>query len=390
MNRIVKRAGAMMGMAWLAFPAMAQEAGQRRVNTYRSQGGSAQQRLVSPEVAADRRITFRIRAPKAAEVALLFGAWNPRPQPMTRGEGGLWSITVGPLAPQIYTYAFLVDGLRVLDLANPNLKTGARGLDASEVEITGAPPRFDEVREVPHGVIHVVRYMSTPLKRLRGLYIYLPPQYQTEPQRRFPVLYLRHGSGDTEANWSDDGRAGVILENLLAEKKAVPMLIVMTNGDTDGTWGGGSSPQAMKALGEELMTDVIPLIESGYRVTADREQRAIAGLSMGGGQAFTIGLQNVDRFAWVAEFSSGLLSGADFNLDKHLPGILDDGAATNRRLRLLYLSCGDADPRIPGHENLSQTLKSRGIRHEYRTTPGGHEWVVWRSALADLLPRLFR
>jgi enterochelin esterase family protein len=365
---------------------------QPRVNTYRSSGagGAGVQRLISPEVQADRRITFRLRAPKAAEVALVFGAWNPKPQAMAKSADGVWSITVGPVEPQIYTYAFQVDGLRMLDLANPNLKTGARGLDASEVEVPGTPARFDEVRAVAHGAIHVLRYTSTPLKRLRSMYVYLPPQYETEAQRRFPVLYLRHGSGDTEANWSDDGRAGVILENLLAEAKAAPMLIVMTNGDTDNTWAGGSSNEAMDMLGKELLGDVIPLIEKRYRVKAGRDNRAIAGLSMGGGQAFTIGLRNPDSFAWVAEFSSGLLSDPSFDLGKHVPGLLEDAAAADRRLKLLYVSCGDADPRIPGHENLSALLKSKGVKHEYRTAPGGHEWVVWRTLLADLLPRLFR
>ncbi|MBI4891112.1 MAG: esterase family protein [Acidobacteria bacterium] len=382
---------ALFGVLVPLVPAAGQEAFVPKPNTYRSMGaGGGAPRLISPETGADRRITFRIRAPKAGQVELLFGAWNPKPQAMAKDAGGTWSLTIGPVEPQIYTYVFLVDGARVLDGANPALKTGARGLDASVVEVMGTPARFDQVRAVPHGSIHVLQYMSTPLKKLRGLYVYVPPQYEVEPKRKFPVLYLRHGSGDTESNWSADGRAGVILENLLAEGKAVPMLVVMTNGDTDNSWAGGSSPQAMEALGQELLGDVIPLIEKRYRVLAGREHRAIAGLSMGGGQAFTIGLRNPGSFAWVAEFSSGLLSDANFDLKSHIPGMLEDARGVNARLRLLYVSCGEADPRIPGHENLSGLLKSKGIRHEYKTVPGGHEWVVWRMLLADLLPRLFR
>ncbi len=362
-----------------------------KANAYRSTGmGGGAPRLVSPEVGSDRRITFRVKAPKAGQVELLFGAWNSKPQAMSRNSAGVWSVTIGPVEPQIYTYTFLLDGARVLDSANPALKTGAHGLDASVVEVMGSPARFDEVRAVPHGSTHVLQYMSTPLKRLRALYVYVPPQYEAERRRKFPALYLRHGSGDTESNWSADGRAGVILENLLAEGKAEPMLIVMTNGDTDQTWVGGSSPQAMQALGQELLGDVIPLIEKRYRVRVGREHRAIAGLSMGGGQAFTIGLRNLGMFAWVAEFSSGLLSDVNFDLKAHVPGFLEDAKASNARLKLLYVSCGDADPRIPGHENLSGLLHSKGIRHEYVTVPGGHEWVVWRKLLADLLPRLFR
>lgn len=388
-NRFLTALGLALGVA-AGLPA--QQAGQPRPNPYRTRGAgaAAAQRLVSPEIHADKRITFRIRAPKSTTVELLFGAWNPKPQPMTKDENGLWTITIGPVEPEIYTYAFLVDGVRVLDLLNPNLKTGSRGLDASEVEVTGATPRFDEVQNVPHGLIHIHPYMSTPLKRLRGLYVYTPPEYDREPRRRFPVLYLRHGSGDTEANWSDDGRAGVILENLLAAGKAKPMLIVMTNGDTDNTWAGGSSPEAMNLLGNELIQDVIPLIEKGYRVQPGRENRAIAGLSMGGGQAFTIGLKNLDTFAWVAEFSSGLVSDADFDLSKHLPGFLERPDEANGKLRLLMLACGEDDPRWAGQLNLSDVLKKHGIRHEFKGTPGGHEWKVWRHLLADFLQNAFQ
>ena len=370
---------------------VAQQAGEPRPNTYRIQANRAtQQRLISPELHPDRRITFRIRAPQASQVALRFGAWNPAPRPMTKDADGLWSITIASVEPEIYTYAFMADGVRVLDLANPNLKTGSRGLDASEVEVPGSPPRFDEVQNVPHGEIHILSYASTPLKRLRGMYVYLPPEYNREPRRRFPVLYLRHGSGDTEANWSDDGRAGVILENLLAQHKAVPILIVMTNGDTDNTWAGGSSPEAMDLLGKELLGDVIPLIEKSYRVLSGREDRAVAGLSMGGGQAFTIGLKNLDSFAWVAEFSSGLVSSADFDVARHLPGFLDDANAANRKLKLFFLGCGEDDPRLPGQLNLSDTFKKRNINHGFFRTPGGHEWKVWRHLLSDLMQRLFQ
>jgi enterochelin esterase family protein len=269
------------------------------------------------------------------------------------------------------------------------LKNG-RALDASVVEIPGTPARFDEVRDVPHGAIHIRSYTSTPLKRPRSMYIYLPPDYDTATKRRFPVLYLRHGSGDTEANWSLDGRAGVILDNLLERRKAVPMLIVMTNGDTDGTWGGGSSPEGIEALGKELLVDVIPFVEKNYRVAPNRENRAIAGLSMGGGQAFTIGLKNLDTFAWVGEFSSGLVSTVGFDVGQHIPGLLDDPASVNSRLKLLFLSCGVDDPRFNGQLDLADAFKSHGIRYEFDSTAGGHEWKVWRHLLADFLQKLFK
>ncbi|MBS1877498.1 MAG: esterase family protein [Acidobacteria bacterium] len=385
----MQRRTLLTAIAALATPRItsAQSAPRRR-NEYRA-GGPSAARLISPELHPDRTITFRIRAPKASEVNLLFGAWNPKPRPMTKDAEGLWTLTIGPVEPEIYTYLFQVDGMRTLDIANPELKNGARGMDASVVEAPGDPPRFDEVRDVPHGAIHIRAYQSTPLHRRRGLYIYVPPGYDADPRRRYPVVYLRHGGGDTEANWSADGRAGVILENLIAERKASPMLIVMTNGDTDGSWGGGSSAEGIELLGRELLDDVIPFVEKNYRALPGRDHRAIVGLSMGGGQAFTIGLRNLEKFAYVGEFSSGLVSAVGFDVEKHIPGVFKDPAALNRKLKLLYLSCGTDDPRYNGQLDLVDVFKQHGVNVIYRDAAGGHEWKVWRHLLADFLPRLF-
>jgi enterochelin esterase family protein len=358
-----------------------------RPNTYRSSGGAtaARTRLVSPEIHPDRSVTFQIRAPQATDVVLSLGGAKR----MKKDETGLWSITIGPLEPEIYEYSFVVDGARVLDTGNPFLKTGQE-VSANLLDVPGSPPRFDQTQDVPHGALQIRSYTSTPLKQSRKMYVYTPPEYDAEPTRRFPVVYLRHGSGDDESTWSIEGRAGVILENLIAQRKAVPALIVMTNGDTDRTWAGGSSPEAMDLLGRELIGDVIPLVEKTYRAAPGRESRAIVGLSMGGGQAFTIGLRNMDHFAWVGEFSSGLLSDADFQLSKHIPGLLENPAATNGKLKLLYLACGTDDPRITGHLNLVDELTVHQIRHVWFPTPGVHEWKVWRHALADFLQKTFR
>jgi enterochelin esterase-like enzyme len=365
---------------------VAQDSPPRPKNTYHSSGGaSTAQRLVSPQVNPDRTVTFRLRAPEASQVSLSFAGSKP----MTKDAAGVWSATVGPLAPEIYQYNFVVDGVRILDPGNPNLKNG-RTPDASIVEVPGNPPRFDEVQPVPHGALQIRMYPSTPLKKLRKLYVYTPPHYDTEASRRFPVLYLRHGSGDTEENWSDTGRAGVILDNLIARGKAVPMIVVMPNGDTDGSWAGGSSPEGIELLGQELLTDIIPMIEKTYRVARGRENRAIAGLSMGGGQAFTIGLKHMDQFAWVAEFSSGLVSDTEFRLDHHLPGFLDHPDEVNRKLRLLFLSCGTEDPRYPGQLDLTDLLKAHNIKYAWFPTPGVHEWKVWRNALNEFAQKLFQ
>jgi enterochelin esterase-like enzyme len=374
----------------MAVFAQAPAAGQPQPNEYRTGAsrGVGREVIVSPDVHPDRRITFRIRAPKASEVSLSFGFSEP--QPLSKDDSGVWSVTVGPVEPEIYEYTFIVDGLRVLDRNNPHLKTGGRGLGASEVEIPGTPPRFDEVQDVPHGAIHIRTYTSTPLKRRRNLFVYVPPDYDRNPERRFPVLYLRHGGGDDERNWSRDGRAGVILDNLLAQGKAVPMLVVMTNGHTDGSWAGGSSPEGMGILEKELIGDVIPFVESNYRVRPERDSRAITGLSMGGGQAFTIGLKNLDTFAWVGEFSSGLVSDADFDLEKHLPGFLGNAPAVNEKLKLFFLGCGTEDPRFQGQLDLVDVLKQHDVHHVFVSTPGAHVWMAWRHLLADFMQRVFQ
>ncbi|HMC59354.1 MAG TPA: alpha/beta hydrolase-fold protein, partial [Candidatus Solibacter sp.] len=186
------------------------------------------------------------------------------------------------------------------------------------------------------------------------------------------------------------GRAGAIVDNLIARRKAVPMIVVMPNGDTDGTWGGGSSPEGIAMLGQELDHDIVPMIERIYRAAAGRENRAIAGLSMGGGQAFTIGLKNLDRFAWVGEFSSGLVSDTEFRLDRHLPGFLDHPDDVNQKLKLLFLSCGTEDPRYPGQLDLLDVLKQHQIKYVWFPTPGAHEWKVWRHALAEFAQKVFQ
>jgi len=354
-------------------------------NTYHSSGGAARPVLISPEVRSDRTIVFRLRAPEAARVTLSFAGSKL----MNKDDNGVWIATVGPVEPEIYQYNFVVDGVRILDPGNPHLKNG-RALDASIVEVPGNPPRFDEVQAVPHGALHIQTYLSTPLKTLRRLYVYTPPQYDLETNRRFPVLYLRHGSGDTEENWSSTGRAGVILDNLIAQHKAMPMLIVMPNGDTDGSWAGGSSPEGIELLSQELLNDIIPMIDRTYRVARGRENRGITGLSMGGGQAFTIGLKHMDLFAWVGEFSSGLVSDREFHLEQHLPGFLDHPEDVNRKLKLLFLSCGTEDPRYVGQLDLADKLKQHNIRYVWYPTPGVHEWKVWRHALAEFAQQVFQ
>ena len=230
----------------------------------------------SPEVAADRRITFRLSAPNATSVSLSFDEGDVKTFAMTKGETGVWSVTIGPVDPEIYIYHFMVDGLRVLDLQNTALKSGV-ALASNVVEVPGTPARLDEMQNVKHGGMVVHTYRSIVQNADRGLYVYVPAEYYTQPTKRYPVLYLYHGGGGYEGDWSRDGRAGVIVANLSAEGRALPMIVVMPNNTlvspAAGGRGAGPAPAAAPGppasaatLGRELLTDLIPFVESHYRV----------------------------------------------------------------------------------------------------------------------------
>lgn len=363
-------------------------------------GGSRPEPVISPGIGPDNRVTFRIKAPKASEVLVSasVGTLNPKPAgatkdqpgmwnvPMRKDASGLWTVTIGPLEPEVYGYAFLVDGVRGIDESNPNVRPGGV-VFWSYFEIPGNPPRFDELQDVPHGSVQYRTYRSTQSRTFRNVAIYVPPDYDTYHSRKFPVLYLLHGGGDSEEGWVRLGRVAAIEENLLARHKTVPMLVVMPYGDTAGD---ATTLDSIEAFGRELFGDVFPIVEKNYRVEANRENRAIAGLSMGGGQSFTLGLRNPDKFAWVGEFSSGAFRLEGFDLEKQVPGFLKNPASVNQELKLLFLGCGADDPRYEAHSRLADLLEKSKIRHEFHGSPGEHEWKVWRHLLAEFMPKLFR
>lgn len=279
-------------------------------------------------------ITFRLEAPEARKVTLLFDEWTILRQEMSRGQDGIWETTVSGVKPGVYEYKFVVDGNVVLDMKNPSVKFGTE-IYANTVEVTGAEPRVDQ-RVLTGSQVDILSYRSSSLGRYRRIWVYVPEAYFRNKNKKFPVLYLRHGGGDDESSWVRSANADAIMDNLIAAGKADPMIVVMTNGLTDGSWAGGSSPEGMKTLETELLSDVIPLVESRYRVKKDRRHRAIAGLSMGGGQSFVIGLRNLDKFSAIGEFSSGLLS-EPFDYEKY--GIDPDSVKINDSLNLLWVSC---------------------------------------------------
>ena len=308
--------------------------------------------------------------------------------PMARDSEGVWAVTVGPLDPGIYGYTFRIDGVRTPDMANQEIYI-SRQAHISMLEVSASPPAMDQYREVPHGAVHRHRYRSAVLGIERTVYVYVPPQYEADASRRFPVLYFRHGNYETEATWTGPGRANVIMDNLLAERRVIPMLIVMPNG-YPGPSGEGSTTEGRALTSRELIEDIIPYIEQNYRVTSDRESRAIAGFSMGANQATYTGLKHMDRFAWIAEVSSGLINSASFEPSDWFGDLIASPGRANSQLRLLYFGCGTEDPRVTGHLNLSDLLGAAGVAHHLFTAPGGHDFRFVRLALTDLLPRLFR
>jgi enterochelin esterase family protein len=342
--------------------------------------------IVSPELQPDRHVTFRVRAPMAKEVTVS-GDWGGGPMAMTKDAEGVWSATIGPLAPELYGYGFSVDGFRTLDPNNPSVKP-SRSPTTSILEVAGVPPLPSEFQAVPHGTLRIHSYQSRALGRRRGLQVYTPPEYEKDTRARYPVLYLFHGSGDNEATWSVLGRAHMIVDNLLAQGKAQPMIVVMPDGHAAPPQPPGTAPEGRlrntEAFQRDLLEDIIPFVEANYRVRADAAHRAIVGLSMGGGQSLTIGLNHPGLFAWIGGFSSAI-----FNPEGTVAPALADAKHTNEKVRLLWIGCGTEDRLMDGARQLDTLLTQKNIRHEFHATPGNHSWPVWRRYLEQFVPLLF-
>jgi enterochelin esterase-like enzyme len=346
-------------------------------------------RLVSPEVHADNSVTFRYRGPNAQEVTL--EREGTEPVAMQKDDKGVWSVTTAPLAPDYYGYSFSVDGVRTLDAFNhgqvPNLIS-----PGNFVHVPG-PSLSWEVNDVPRGEVHHHFYKSTVADDQRDFYVYTPPGYDPTANKTYPVLYLLHGYSDDASGWTAVGRANVILDNLITQGKAKPMIVVMPLGYGTmeiitlgwGAWGHTDvRDKNFSNFRQALLTEVMPRVESEYRVTKDRDSRAIAGLSMGGSESLLTGLNHLDKFAWVGAFSSG---GIPDDFEKDFPGL---DAKANQQLHLLWVACGTEDRLIAVNRNFREWLKMKGILHTDIETPGMHTWMVWRRNLTEFAPLLFK
>jgi enterochelin esterase-like enzyme len=360
----------------------------------RGRGGMAPP-VTSPQVSAERKITFRILAPKAEAVRLSAGdiAGMGPGKELTKGTNGVWEVTIGPIDPGAYRYNFNVDGVSVIDPRNPATSESMANT-WSLVVVPGA--EFMDVRDVPRGAVASITYYSKSLKRFRRMHVYTPPGYELG-QGQFPVFYLLHGAGDCDDSWTSVGRAGFILDNLVAAGKAKPMVVVMPAGHAGGNpFGGGGA--AADEFTQDFMGDIMPYIEKNYRVYTDRPRRAIAGLSMGGMQTLNIGIPHLDQFAYLGVFSSGVFSmgGRGRNPDPNAPTWETQNKATldnadlKKGLKLVWFATGKEDFLIQTSRTTVETLKKHGFDVVFKETTGAHTWINWRDYLNEFAPQLFQ
>ena len=373
-------------------------------------GGRGGPAVVSPQIEGDGRVTFRVLAPNASTVtvggdingSLVPDPSAPPPQPaagggrgsgapgvtvvtMTKGENGIWAgTTVRPVRPGAWRYTFTVDGVTVVDSRNVNVTTSQTQVQSLLV----VPGDFSETRDVPHGTVGLVRYVAKALGNARReMYVYTPPGYE-KGAGRYPVLYLIHGGGDTAVSWPTVGRANQILDNLLAEKKAVPMIVVMPSGWTPSGGQVMTSDATKDPFNDELLKDIIQHVEATYRTLGTPDSRALSGLSMGGIQTLNIGLHNLGTFRYVAVMSSGWITEQDREF--FYKNEADRIPKYNSALKLFWWGWGETDIARANGLAVIDKFKSQGVKIETRESPGGHTWDNWRLYLYEVAPKLFR
>jgi enterochelin esterase-like enzyme len=346
-----------------------------------------------PCLSADNRVLFKVSAPTASKVQVDIGKLYD----MTKDEKGNWSVTTEPQVPGFHYYSLVIDGFRFADPASESFY--GTGRMSSAIDVPEPAADFYAIKDVAHGEIRSKNYFSKTMGVWRNINIYTPPGYDNDSKKTYPVLYIQHGGGEDERGWAVQGKTNIILDNLIAAGKAVPMIVVIPNGNVTkpGITAGGYNDTAMMLFKEEIFGSVIPFIEKNYRVKPGAANRAISGLSMGGGQAFYTGLRNTNMFANVGIFSTGLFGGinrqpgaAEFDPEATIPGILSNSQSFNNKLKVLYISVGEQDPRIEPTKKLIDTLRAKGLKVEFASFPGGHEWQVWRKSLYDFAQKLFK
>ena len=354
---------------------------------------SAQQpALKSHEVNPDGSVTFRYYGSSAQKVTVGLD-YDHHPVAFTKRADGVWSYTTPPLSPSLHAYALEVDGTPIMDPLNPSVDPSFNFM-TNEVTVPG-PPQLWDMNDVPHGVVHHHSYRSAVILGLPGgtedYYVYTPPGYDPTSEKKYPVLYLLHGWSAYATGWDHGGQANLILDNLIAQGRAAPMIVVMPLGYGDLTFVTGGFGQwndeskighNLQLFSSALLTEILPQVESGYRVSAKREDRAIAGLSMGGGQSLVIGLNHPGVFDWIGGFSSAVVY-------EHFDGLFPD-MDPKAPPKLLWIACGVDDDLIAPNRKFEEWLRTKGMQPVTVETPGIHNWPVWRDNLIHFAPLLFR
>lgn len=355
--------------------------------------------VISPQVHPDKTVTFRYLAPRASDVKLS-AQFEKAPKPMTKDSVGVWSVTVGPVTPDIYPYNFQVDGISVMDPANVAYFPNER-FKASLVQVPGDSPLVHEMRNVPHGTVTYEYYPS--VDGVTGsLVVYTPPGYQRESAQKYPVFYLISGTTDTEETFFKVGRTNLILDNLIADGKAKPMIVVMPYGNPAARIAeqkGQSKPADMigrdsedaikraRLFETDLINHVIPYVEKSYRVIPDRANRAIGGFSRGGGQTLRTAFGNMDKFAWICCYAAYLSTP---EMEKSFAHVAGNPQATNEQLRLFWISVGSDDFLYKPTVEFMDYLKSKNVNFRNLVTPGGHTWMNVKHYVAETAPLLFK
>ncbi len=346
--------------------------------------------MQSPEVHPDKRVTFRYMDPDAENV-MLSAEFLKEPVSLERDTSGLWTLTTGPVIPDIYPYFFIVNGISLADPSNPSLFPNER-FQRSLVDIPGDAPLIHSLQDVPHGTIHYRYYKSGSLDLIRPLVIYTPPGYSNNPDRTYPVLYLIHGMTDTEETWVKVGRVHLILDNLIARERAEPMIIVMPYANPYPALRKKDPGTEVNLLGtdlfsREMIDEIIPFIEDNYRVSKGAGYRAIAGFSLGGRQSLAAGLGHPETFSWVCAFAPAIF---DRELEENFSSIYASPQTLNEKLSLLWISCGKDDRLYRSASEFIGMLEKKKIRHESFITGGGHTWMNCRLFITESVPLLFR
>jgi enterochelin esterase-like enzyme len=344
-----------------------------------------------PCIQENLSVVFKVKAPDAQKVQIDLGKLYD----MIKDDQGIWNVTTTPQVPGFHYYSLVIDGVKVADPASETFYGMGRMASAIEIPEKGAD--FYEIKDVPHGAISSKYYFSQITNSWRRLFVYTPPGYDVNSKVKYPVVYIQHGGGEDERGWAEQGKTDIIIDNLIAESKAKPMIVVIANGNVStGKGQGGYSSAGMAAFKEEMTKNIVPFIDKNYRTLPEAKNRALCGLSMGGGQSFYTGLESLDCFASVGVFSSGIFgginnpTGKEFDAEKEIPGLLSKSQSFNEKLKLFYISVGEQDPRIEFTKKAVNKFQDKGLNVQFNSFPGDHEWQVWRKTLHDFASRVFK